>query len=235
MPRRDPETGKFVSGPSVASDGGSVPSGVFQEVYGGMGKYTDVEQVSWNISALHSTDGDTSPAAIDTGVEILDLSEMLDRREELADLLHMDVSLRFAMFQDDDEVSVTPRYGTAQAIINANAVDREILELNPLDSLYSDAGSTEATRTTRDVDVLGRILSANATDSYEDGANSAGGSGSTGRDRFSIQGHNLADPVFDARDDIHFNSEIEQHRETHGHIHCTGTMTFGLYTVDGRL
>lgn len=226
MPHRDPHTGQFVSNGS----GGNFDGSWLEEVYTGQGAYVDVEQLTFHVDQLTDTNGETNDREDNTVLELLDFNDILDRREEMCDILYMDVGLTVGAHLADDNVTVTPRSVVGGALLHESE-DPAPLDITELDPY--GAGDFALAETDDTLDAIGRRLTGHASPGFEDGANSAGGGASATTDRWSGWGHQLTgNATFSERDELFATVELNQHRETKGWLQLSGQMMVGLFELE---
>jgi hypothetical protein len=226
------ETGEFVSlsetsGQVAMADGGAVPQRVIEMQYPGRNAYTDIETVAFKHEATSSI---TSATADDNELfeEILDFSELLDRREEMADLLHLD--MQYSAFQveptnESDDISC----GLAAAQVFANEAS-EAPFTNLIDD-NNDPGTVDEIEVNDGADVLTPELSVGVNLGYKDQTNGAGGPGTADNISYELPGWKTTDPSFEERDVISVSQGFSHEREGTIKGQCTGIMTFGIYEV----
>jgi hypothetical protein len=209
------------------ADGG-VPPGFVQAAYPGAGNYVDVQTVYWNYQAIFG-DGvqDT-----DIGDEILEFSTFLDRREEMADLIHLTHSL-FIMETGDSQLANNPQQSICTATVHSNSTGED----TPLDTQqvnFQAAGVTEDfIDTTESADAVGKLLTVGTYGAYEDASNQAGGSGGgQAIDQDEIYGWQLADPSFEERDELSVGMEYESSGDISNVVTLAGRATFGVYELE---
>jgi hypothetical protein len=236
----DTETGEFVSledepgmgSTQVMADGG-VPHRVIEQSYPGSEAYSDIQQVVFDYGATNSnTGGDQTNT--ETSI-VFDLDNLLDRREEMADLLHLDVSMAVVVGRDDDAIDEDGGGGGfASAILAAPQPDgSEPVNLAPED--FVNIGGDDATMSSTDSEEpLCRPLKGGVGAGFEDETNGAGG-GDSGAvvDSTTVSGWQMSDPSFEARDEIGVAAKIQSQapNDVDIAVSISGQLTFGLYEV----
>jgi hypothetical protein len=235
------ETGEFVSledhgmhssvSTEVMADGG-VPARVVEQSYPGSQAYTSIETVHFSYEAVNS-----NLAADDDDVnfteEVFDLDNLLDRREEMADLLHLDVSFQIKeAFSTDGTLTDEPAGGRANALLSAPVPERnDPIELNVRD-MSDDPGTGDDVSASDSEEPLCRPLQSSYTPRYENTTDGAGGgAGGSSIDSTRVSGWQMSDPSFEARDVIGAAVTIENQGELELGATLNGQMTFGLYEV----
>ena len=98
------------------TDGGAVPAGIMKQAYHGAGAYVDYEQVRFQVEDLVRNNSD-SPDSNSRNVDpLFEASELLDRREEMADIIHAEMELQAACVLEDDAVVATQRDVSKSAV-----------------------------------------------------------------------------------------------------------------------
>jgi hypothetical protein len=228
MPHRDPETGQFTGEQhKVATDGGAVPADVAQHAYRGAGCYTDIEAVYWNYQANFSEDTQES----DQSEQIIDFSDFLDRREEMADLLFLTDTLMI-METGDSQLASNPQQALATATIHSNNPGNTPLETQQT-NFQLPGGDNDFIDVTDSADSIGKLLTVGTYGSYEDASNSAGGSGGgQAIDEDRIYGWQLSDPSFAERDELSVDLEYESSGDTSEVATVAGRAVFGVYELE---
>lgn len=226
MPRRDPETGLFMSGTPM-TDGG-VPGGIVEEAYHGDGAYTDYENVAFKVEDL-VRNAQASPQQISENVSpLFEATEFLDRREEMADLIHAQIRVTAACVLPDDNVAATQRDASAMVALTTGQDD---IGLGNVDfpTLFSSEQDVDVST---QVDSIGRILTVHPQYGFEDGANSSGGGSTPDHDKWSQSAHEItADPTFDERDEVDLEIFVTQDQNINVYLQITGLLTFGLFEL----
>lgn len=214
----------------MVADGGAVPSGIMNQAYHGAGAYVDYEQVVWKSEILLENDNNTTSQEAADVDPLFEASELLDRREEMADIIHAEMSVMGMCVLPDDNVTVTQRDAAAYVIL---ATGDDELGSGNVDFTSATADQTD-TDVGFQVDQIGRMLNVGPQYGYEDGANSAGG-GSSGADRdgWSGPGHVVtADPTIDEREDFRIDVFGTLDQNVNLFLIITGMMTLGLYELE---
>ena len=205
MPARDPETGQYVAGGTLAD-------------------YTDFE-VHTSTSHMDidaaDVDGTTSAEYPDgqdfEGFQIIDFDELVDRNEVL-DLLRAqhaltvygnstgteDGSIRGAV-----EVSSSP---TLQAVDDLAPTAQKAID-------DSDFNVNFRLYSTDSIDIVGRPLIGHAGQPFSDTATGVGGSGSTGEDSYTLSGFPEVIARFHPRDELFLNGVLEASNVADAGIH----------------
>lgn len=190
MPRRDPSTGKFVSGQSI----------------------DDVEYVSfYQVLSLGANDlgGATDEFYAEEvnfeGVELYDMDKVIDRHE-VGELIH--AQHRLAIQPTGTQTADSAAYASVE--ISSSPARKLPVRLGPTalndipdtDGITGLAGHTE---TDESLDLLGRVLSAMSQGPFTDGTTGTGGGGAAGHDEVDF------DPIdwsMDRRDEVYINGTI---------------------------
>ena len=228
MPHRDPETGKFVADGSshMMADGG-VPSGVLDHAYPGMGNYVDVETLNFNYQAIQGEGNtDTSFAG-----EILDFSSLLDRREEMADLLFAEISL-VVQETGDSSLASNPQQAQVNGILHTNEGANSPIDLQQAD-FQTGSGLDDFIDTDDGADSISKVLTVGTYPSFEDATNGAGGSGGgQAVDTTRLRGWQLTDASFEERDELTAQVEMESSGDTSVLSTMAGRLVFALYELE---
>ena len=210
----------------MTTDGGH-PPGLMDQVYPGGGHYVDIEAVYFNYQALFNE----GSQQVEFSQQIVDLADILDRREEMADLLFA-TSSAMIMETGDSSLADNPQQALASSVIHSNAPGNGPLETQQAD--FQAAGTNDDFLDTTDsADAIGKLLSVGTYPSYEDASNSAGGSGGgQAIDEDRIYGWQLSDPSFAERDEISIDTEYESSGSTAEVLTVSGRIVFGLYELE---
>lgn len=222
IPHRDPETGQFMSG-----SGGE--STLMSQQLPGLGSYHDIEQITFQhntlINASGTDDFNTAPDDV-----VVDFDQLLDRRSELADMLHLEVRylLECTHTLGTQEGEINRAYGEGYLRANAgdefdNIIPREPYETNP--DFGDDVVSDDS------YDILHAPIAVQSYSPFADPADPlAGGGGGASDGDLVKKGWHLADPTFDSRDEIQASSRIQIAEGTLDvRTTLTGQMLFGVY------
>jgi hypothetical protein len=208
------------------ADGG-YPPGLMDQTYPGGGHYVDVETLYFNYQASFSE----SSIDVEFSETILDMADLLDRREEMADLLHSTTTLMI-MEKGDNSLPSNPQQAIATSVIHTNSPGNGPLETQQVD-FQLEGTDADFIDTTQSADALGKLLAAGTYGAYEDASNAAGGSGGgQAIDREEIYGWQLSDPSFAERDEISLDIEYESSGDTAQVVTISGRLTFGLYELE---
>jgi hypothetical protein len=198
-----------------------------EQTYPGAGHYVDVETLYFNYQASFSESN------IDAEFEgqILDFADMLDRREEMADLLFMQTSLML-MEKGDNSLASNPQQAIATGVVHSNDPGNGPLETQQVD-FQLEGTDEDFIDTTRSADAIGKLLAAGTYGSYEDASNQAGGSGGGQAIDFDeLYGWQLSDPSFAERDQLSIDTEYESSGSTAEVLTISGRLVFGLYELE---
>jgi hypothetical protein len=196
------------------------------QTYPGSGHYVDIEAVYFNYQASFSES--TTEAEFEETV--IDMADILDRREEMADLLFLQTSAMI-MEKGDNSLASNPQQALASSVVHTNSPGNGPLATQQVD--YQLEGTDEDfLDATRSADALGKLLAVGTYGSYEDASNGAGGSGGgQAIDWDEIYGWQLSDPSFAERDQISIDTEYESSGQTAQVLTVSGRITFGLYEL----
>lgn len=188
MPRRDPQTGKFVSG----------------------GEYDDVEVVTFSggvgVEAVDMTGatGFTGERFDFEGVELIDYDEVVDRNESL-ELL--EASHRIVVYQN----STATADGTFAAGVGiSSSPARTSVEATTTPNSGDDIEGAFVARSYKNdtIDLIGRPLEAVATGPFSDTATGVGGGGAVGTDEVIIGSLPEQIGQFHPRDELFLNGRV---------------------------
>lgn len=191
IPRRDPQTGQFVSGDNY--DDVEVVS--FTAGFG-------VEAANLEGSTSFSGSGDTFEFS---GVELVDYDDVVDRNETLHLL---NAQHRLVVFSN----STQTEDGTVLAGVEVSASPSVSLPGKPITGPINDFGAdnlvTGGAATDDSIDLVGRPLMAMAGSPFSDTATGIGGGGSQGDDEVEVG--NVPAPIaeFHPRDELFGNGEL---------------------------
>lgn len=201
MPRRDPDTGKFVSG-----------SG------GPAGGYTDIEQVTATINfgmTADNHDGSLGNGLPNEGrfegFEVVDYDDVIDR-DERADLLY--ARHRLLAFTRENqappgivnlgvELSSSPALQVARSVQNPQVIEGDIepnagVNVSSYEDLQEDS-----------VDLVGPALTAATMNPHQDTGSSTGGGGAMSVDTVELEGFPDRIREFHPRDELFLNGFVE--------------------------